>query len=72
MKVVGERILSPELETAKRLLEEALGILDDQGEAAAACLTCAAIDKLVGAPSALKQWLGLAGSGKLDPADTGH
>lgn len=64
MTYFPERVLTEELVKAKKLLAQALTILDEEGEAEAAYLTCVALDQLIGAPSLLEQWYLLTG---LDP-----
>jgi hypothetical protein len=57
----AERVLTEELVEAKALLNRALTILDAHGEAHAACWTCRAIEKLIGAPSTMEQWYMMTG-----------
>lgn len=51
MEHFSERVLTEELADAKKLLERALAILDNNDEPDAAALTCEAIERLIGAPS---------------------
>lgn len=61
MMHITERVLTEELVTAKGLLTRALAILDEQAEEEAAYYVCAAIERLVGAPSTLEQWYLMTG-----------
>lgn len=72
MTIASKKLLSPNSERAKRLLEEALGILDDEGEAAAACMTCAAIERLTAGPGTLEHWRAMTDHGDPEGPDTEH
>jgi hypothetical protein len=61
MGYFSERVLTEELADAKKLLERALAILDKTGETEPAALTCAAIERLIGAPSPIEQWYLMTG-----------
>lgn len=61
MSYFTERVLTEELAEAKALLERALAILDQHEEDSAAYFTCAAIERLIGAPSTIEQWYMMTG-----------
>lgn len=58
-----ERVLTEELAEARKMLEQALAILDKHEESEAAYATCEAIERLTGAPSTIQQWYLMTGRG---------
>lgn len=61
MQHFPERVLTEELVDAKLRLQEVLATLDRQGESEAAYYVCAAMERLIGAPSTLAQWYMMTG-----------
>ena len=61
MSYFTERVLTDELAEAKTLLSRAIAILDAHNETEAAYCTCAAVERLVRAPSTLEQWYIMTG-----------
>jgi hypothetical protein len=58
-----ERVLTEELSAARKQLEDVLTVLDEHAEAEAAYHVCAAIERLIGAPSTMEQWYLMTGRG---------
>lgn len=61
MQHFPERVLTEELVEARLMLQDVLATLDRQGECEAAYHVCAAIERLIGAPSTLAQWYMMTG-----------
>ncbi|MCY1170406.1 hypothetical protein J2X47_000623 [Sphingomonas sp. BE270] len=56
-----ERVLTEELSAARKQLEDVLIVLDEHAEGQAAYHVCAAIERLIGAPSTMEQWYLMTG-----------